>query len=379
MSAIFWFSALMLFYVFLGYPLLLLLWARLRSRPAHKNFLEPFISVLMVVRNEEATLRNKLLNLRDMDYPQHKVEIVVVSDASTDDTDRILAEFESQGVIARKALSQRGKPSNLNECIPELRGEIVILMDARQSVEPEFARALIRNFNDPQVGAVSGELVLAPVALPMNTSSSAASGVGFYWRYEKFLRRMESRIDSSVGATGALYAIRKSLFQPIAPDSLLDDMLIPMNIVRQGYRVIFEPDAVATDAAAISASSEFRRKVRTIAGNFQLFSRETWLLNPFVNRLWIQTISHKFLRLTAPLFLMLIMISNFFLIDSTFYLAVLVVQLLFYAAALGGRISESRNTGVRAFTIPYAFCVLNWATVIGFIRFVFRQQQVMWK
>lgn len=380
MQAVFWFSTLMLFYVFIGYPLLILVWSRLRADPADRGDFEPSISVLLVARNEQATIRRKLTNLLAMDYPAQKREIVVVSDASTDDTNAILREFEKFGVVIKTGLTQRGKPANLNECIPALRGDIVILMDARQEVEPGFARALTRNFSDPKVGAVSGELMLAPSSTQTDSGiNGAASGVGFYWRYEKFLRRRESCIDSSVGATGALYAIRRRLYQPIAPDTLLDDLLIPMNIVRQGYRVIFEADAIARDAATVSASSEFRRKVRTIAGNFQLFSRETWLLNPAANRLWIQTISHKFFRLTAPVFLALLMLSNLFLIGSAFFLMTLIAQLLFYIAALGGLVSESRWKSYRALAIPYAFCVLNWATVIGFIRFMFKKQRVMWK
>lgn len=376
MSAIFWLSAFMLFYVFFGYPLLIWLWSRVRARPVLWNLHEPDVSVLLVAHNEEATIRTKLVSLLAMDYPLHKVEIVVASDASSDETDAIIEEFSTQGVVIKTCVSQRGKPSNLNECIPQLRGSIVILMDARQEVGSGFVRALVRNFADPQVGAVSGELVLQP---PSSETQDVASGVGFYWRYEKFLRRMESNIDSSVGATGALYAIRKTLFKPIASDTLLDDLLIPMNIVRQGYRVLFEPDAIAVDTARISASSEFRRKVRTIAGNFQLFSRETWLLNPTVNRLWLQTLSHKFFRLTAPLFLVLLIVSNLFLLSSPFFLLTLLTQLFFYGAACIGIASDAHGNGNRAFAIPYAFCVLNWATVVGFTRFVFKQQRVIWK
>lgn len=385
MHAIFWFSTLMLFYVFIGYPLVILLWSRLRRSSSPTNLqptdFEPEISVLIVARNEQATIRKKLNSLLAMDYPKHKVELVVASDASTDGTNDILNEFAAHGVVIKSGNAQRGKPANLNECVPALRGDIVILMDARQEVEPAFARALVRNFRDPDVGAVSGELMLVspPAGEEGAIGGGAASGVGFYWRYEKFLRRLESSVDSSVGATGALYAIRRELYRPIPADTLLDDLLIPMNIVRQGYRVKFEPGAIARDAATVSASSEFRRKVRTIAGNFQLFSRETWLLNPAANRLWIQTISHKFFRLTAPVFLALLMLSNVFLIDNAFFLMTLIAQLMFYSAALGGLLSESRWKSFRAFAIPYAFCVLNWATVIGFIRFMFKQQKVMWK
>lgn len=377
MTVLFWCSAAVLFHVFAGYPLLLLVWATLRSRPVRSAPWEPRISVLMIVRNEQAAIGGKLLNLLAMDYPREKCEIMVVSDASSDGTDAIVEEFAPQGVSLRRSPLQRGKPANLNEYLPQLHGEIVILMDARQSLSPGFARALLANFSDPQVGAVSGELLLEPGNAV--TADAAASGVGFYWRYEKALRRLESRIDSSVGATGALYAIRRSLYLPIAADSLLDDLLIPMNIVRQGYRVSFEPRAMARDAAPVSARSEFRRKVRTIAGNFQLFTREPWLLNPFANRLWLQTLSHKFLRLTAPVFLLLLLLSNLLLLAHPFFVAVLLLQLLFYGAALAALLADARWRAVRALAIPYAFCVLNWATVIGFTRFIFRQQNVMWK
>ncbi|MDO9518784.1 MAG: glycosyltransferase family 2 protein [Pseudohongiella sp.] len=377
MIAIFWISALLIVYTFVGYPLVLVLWARAKASEIRCADYEPDVSVLIIARNEEASIGNKLTNILAMDYPAEKLQIVVASDASTDRSNAILSEFETRGVKVVTGFSQRGKPANLNECVPELSGEIVVLMDARQNVGVDAIRAMVRNFKDPLVGAVSGELMLIPQANDNN--KSASNGVGFYWRYEKFMRRLESEIDSCVGATGALYAIRKRLFHPIASDTLLDDFLIPMNIVRQGYRVVFEPAAIAWDAAEITAASEFRRKTRTIAGNFQIFARESWLLDPWVNRLWIQTISHKFFRLTAPVFLLLLFITNVFLLTNAFFVLCLVLQLLFYGAALVGHTTESRWRGIQLLSIPYAFCVLNWATVIGFSRFLSGRQKIVWK
>lgn len=387
MTVLFWFSAFMLFYVFVGYPLLLALWAKVRNKASDSRsaasstagVYQPDISILIVAYNEQAAIRHKILDLLATTYPREKLQIVVVSDASSDGTERIVHQFREQGVLLERGTRQRGKPANLNTFIPQLSGEIVVLMDARQSVAPDCLSRLANNFRNPAVGAVSGELHLAPVESANGSGSGMASGVGFYWRYEKFIRRTESDIDSSVGATGALYALRKDLFLTIPADTLLDDLLIPMNIVRQGYRVVFEPLATATDNAAVSARSEFARKVRTIAGNFQLLSRETWMLSPVRNRIWLQTISHKLLRLTAPVFILALVVSNALLLEHTFYQWLMVFQIIFYAAALGGLLSGSRSQRVKALAIPYAFCVLNWATVIGFFRFLLRQQQISWK
>lgn len=386
MSAIFWFSAFMLLYIFVGYPLLLTLWARF-SGPCPGAFDKgpftaghpPDISVLIVAYNEQANIRNKILNLIAMDYPRDKLQIVIASDASTDSTGRIVREFREQGVQLRTSALRRGKPAHLNALIPKLSGEIVVLMDARQAVAPDCLKQLVKKFRHAEVGAVSGELHLLPATGGTVERSGMASGVGFYWRYEKFIRRMESDIDSSVGASGALYAIRKNLFLTIPPDTLLDDLLIPMNIVRQGHRVLFEPLATATDTAPVSARSEFGRKVRTIAGNFQLFSRETWLLNPVANRIWLQTLSHKLLRLTAPVFIVALAVSNSLLLDQALYQWLMLCQTGFYGAALGGLVLGNRWQRQRALAIPYAFCVLNWATVIGFVRFILGQQQISWK
>ena len=192
---------------------------------------------------------------------------------------------------------RRGKAAVLNDVVPRASGAIVVLADARQRFEPDTVRALTRPFADPAVGAVSGELILTETL----EGPAVGRGVGVYWRYEKLIRKSESRVDSTVGATGAIYAIRRELFEPIPEDTLLDDVLIPLRIVRRGYRVLFEPAARAWDRVAASAGEELARKVRTLAGNFQLFVREPWLLDPRRNRIWLATVSHKGLRLLGPL------------------------------------------------------------------------------
>ncbi len=374
-ETIFWAAAIVIAYTYAGYPLLAWLRSRLRPRPPRKSAFLPRLSLLVIAHNEERRIRARIENLLALDYPRELLEIVVASDASTDGTAAAARDYAHAGVRVMEFQQHRGKPAVINELVPQLRGEFVVLMDARQRVDAQALRALIANFADQRVGAVSGELLLDNAA----GNAQTGAGMGFYWRYEKFIRFHESRADSTVGVTGALYAIRHRLFRPIPADTLLDDVLIPMQIVRQGYRVLFEAEARAFDVVAPTAQAELTRKVRTIAGNFQLLWRERWLLNPAANRLWFQTLSHKFCRLLGPLCLAAIALSNLFLLGAPFYRVVLVLQLLFYAAALAGHLRRNAQRRSTLMNIAYAFCLLNWATVLGFYRFIFGRQQVTWQ
>jgi hypothetical protein len=234
---------------------------------------------------------------------------------------------------------------------------------------------LVDNFADPTVGAVSGELHL----LARGTAAAGTGGVGVYWHYEKFIRRHESRCDSTVGVSGALYALRRLLYQPIPEDTILDDVLIPMRVVRQGYRVLFEPLARACDRVSATGALEFQRKVRTIAGNYQLFCHHPWLLNPWLNRLWFQTVSHKLCRLLSPACLLLALVTSALLAGDFLYGGLLLLQLVFYAAALTGALSPKVACRRAWCSVPHAFCLLNWSAVIGLVRFVRGTQRVTWQ
>lgn len=333
------------------------------------------VSVLVPAHNEAGRIQGKIENLLSLDYPRDRLEILVASDGSTDGTARLARAFEQAGVTVTAFETCRGKPAVLNDLIPKARGEIAVLADARQRFEPRALRALVAPFADPEVGAVSGELILT--SNPDHTA--VGTGVGFYWRYEKFIRSSESRVDSTVGATGAIYAIRRELFEPIPDDTILDDVLIPMRIVRQGYRALFEPGAQACDRVVSRAAEEFARKVRTISGNFQLFSRERWLLHPRRNRLWFQTVSHKALRLGSPLLFLVAFGTNLALAGGLLYRGMLLAQIVFYMAALCGCALRNSRRRIPLLTVPYTMCLLNWATVVGFYRFVTGQQPVTWK
>lgn len=373
---LFWASIFLLGYTYAGYPVLMFALAKLRPRWAQRRAMEPSVTVLIVAHNEGKRIGSRLENILSLDYPRGQLEVLMASDGSSDDTVERALAYEQADVKVVEFKRWRGKPAVLNELVKKARGEIVVLADARQRFEPDALRALLDWFNDSKVGAVSGELILTQNA----GSTGVGEGVGFYWRYEKFIRQNESLVDSTVGATGAIYAIRRELFESIPEDTILDDVLIPMRMVRRGYRVIFESTARAYDRAAATAAEEFTRKVRTIAGNFQLFVREPWLLNPFQNRLWFQTVSHKGLRLLTPVFLVAALSFNLpLLADSLFYQCALVGQCLFYASALGGFAVRNTRRKIPLLSVPYVLCLLSCATVVAFFGFLTGRQRVTWK
>jgi cellulose synthase/poly-beta-1,6-N-acetylglucosamine synthase-like glycosyltransferase len=372
-EVVFWSAVALLVYTHAGYPLLLWVWSRLRPHAAHCARCLPRITVLVVANNEAANVRRRLENLLALDYPRERLEIILASDGSDDATLEQALAFRRAGVMVVTFNQRRGKSAVLNDLVPQADGEIVVLADARQRFEPGALRALAAHFADPTVGAVSGELMLDSDGGP-----AVGEGVGFYWKYEKFIRRSESRVDSTVGVTGAIYALRRELFEPIPRDTILDDVLIPMTIVRRGYRVVFESAALAYDRTAPSADAEFTRKVRTLAGNFQLFARQAWLLNPFANRLWLQTVSHKGCRLLSPLCLGAALGANLFLLDRPLYQLSLAAQLALYLAAVAGYTLRNSATKIRLCNVAYAFLLLNWAAAVGFMRFVSGTQRVTW-
>jgi poly-beta-1,6-N-acetyl-D-glucosamine synthase len=372
----FWCCAALLVYAHAGYPALLWVWCRLWPRAAGEQTARaqlPLVTVIVVAQDEAERITARIENLLAQDYPPERVNLEIASDGSADATAARARAFEGERLEVFDFPERRGKPAVLNDLVPGARGEIVVLADARQRFDPGALRALVAPFADPAVGAVSGELVLDAGPL-----AGAAAGAGLYWTYEKFLRRCESRIDSTLGATGAIYAIRRTLFDLIRPDTVLDDVLIPCRVVRQGYRVVFEPRAVAHDRPADPAA-EFQRKVRTLSGNFQLFARERWLLDLRRNRLWLQTVSHKLLRLACPLLLFGALVSSALLARQPLFAAALGCQLCFYAAALAGLALVHSGRRPRLFAVPYLFCLLHLATAAGFLRFARGRANATWR
>jgi cellulose synthase/poly-beta-1,6-N-acetylglucosamine synthase-like glycosyltransferase len=310
-------------YVLFGYPLLVRWLSRRSARPVRKSFTPRSVSVLLPVRNEAALLKRKLETLRALDYPRELVEIIVVSDGSTDDSAAIAERF---GGIRVLEVPSGGKALALNAGLDAARGEILFLTDVRQDLDPAALRELIAHFGDPAVGVVSGELIIRA------GETSAEANVGAYWKYEKWIRGRLSEIDSVIGATGAIYAMRRDLARKMPPGTLLDDVYLPLCAFFAGYRVTFEPRARAYDYPT-SLPGEFRRKVRTLAGNYQLLTVFPALLHPTRNRMWIHFLSHKFGRLLVPWALLGLAVASAFL-PAPWFPLLLIPQAAFYGIGL---------------------------------------------
>ena len=371
MKWVFWFSAALLAYTYAGYPAWLWVRSRLRYRPVKSASSAPSVSIVMIVRNEAAALERKLKNLLSLDYPAGNSEIVVVSDGSNDATNTILDYFAADGrirILVNPA--SRGKAACLNDAVAAARGEIVLFTDARQQVESGALRLLVDAFADPEVGCASGELMLGdPVA------GEHIRGMGLYWRVEKSVRQMESASASVVGATGAIYAVRKSLIVPVPASTILDDVYIPMHVVRQGFRVVFITEARAWDVADQGHEREFSRKVRTLSGNYQLLQLAPWLLSSR-NPIRFEFISHKLLRLLAP-FLLVTMFVSSLVLPQMFFRAALLSQVVFYALGVLAILKLTRGPWTRIADAARTFMVLNAAASVAFIKFILGRE-VAW-
>ena len=373
MKYVFWLAASLVGYSYLGYPAWLWLRSRWSPRPVRRGFAEnpalPTVTAVMVVRNEEAIIARKLNNLLTLDYPQAKLDVVVVSDGSSDHTPAILADFARDSALSRvqafiKPVSQ-GKAAGLNDAIKLATGEVLLFTDARQHIEAGALRLLIENFVDPGVGAASGQLMLGDP-----TSGETGKGMGLYWRIEKKVREMESATGSVVGATGAIYCARRSLLDasPLPDGTILDDVLLPMQIVRKGYRVIFDSRARAWDSPDLGDGREFSRKVRTLSGNYQLLQLAPWLLTS-KNAIRFEFVSHKLSRLVVPFALLALLTASVFL-PQPVYRAALGAELAFYALSLIALAGVKVGPLSRIADPARTFVVLNSAAMVAFINFV---------
>lgn len=424
MSVVFWVLCGLVFYVYAGYPLMLHGWARLARRKTHRTGRqsEPSVSIVIAARNEARRVPGRLENIRQLDYPADKQQVIVVSDGSTDDTVGVLAR--TPRVIAVD-VPAGGKARALNAGVARATNDIIVFADMRQAFAPDALRALVAPFRDPRVGAVSGELVLNGESRDRRHDddrraardrraiddrrdaarraagkrkggrrwsgrrarfeSTITDGVGLYWRYEKQIRRDESATGSVVGATGAIYALRRSLWRPLPPDTILDDVLSPMRCVMAGYRVVFEERACAFDRTAPDASTEGRRKLRTLAGNYQLLWLEPRLLLPWRNPAWLQFMSHKVGRLLVPYALPLLLLSSLLLAPrAPVYAAAFTAQFMFYLlAAYGAWLEHSRHTPIgsravnpvnRLARVALMFFVMNKSAIDGLVAFATKQK-----
>lgn len=359
MKLLFWLCLALIGYTYFGYPVYLWLHSRLRERAIDRRPIQPSVSIIIAARNEEANLPAKIQNLSLTDYPGELLQIVIASDGSGDRTSEILRQHSS--MIVPVILDQsNGKASALNEAVRRATGEVLVFQDARQSVEPNAVTELVSCLADPEVGAASGELLLA------SAHGATSDGLGVYWKLEKAIRKLESASGSVVGVTGAIYAIRKELYAEIPAGTILDDVFVPMRVVKAGKRVVFQPSAIARDTLFSQKGKEFSRKVRTLTGNYQLLSLEPWLLSPR-NPLLFRFISHKLLRLLVPLFLALMLVASA-IANGGFYRLAFLLQILFYAAAALGAMKPSTKA-FKPIAIAHTFVMLNMAAALAFYTF----------
>ncbi len=360
-TIIFLLSSTFLVYVLIGYPVLLNFLARRFKNPVHKADYEPTVAVVIPVRNGQAYIRRKLDSMLQLDYPAGKMEILVISDGSTDQTDEIAEEYATRGVQLLR-VPHGGKPAALNAGIPRTKNEILLLTDIRQVLEPHSLRRLLAPFADRSVGVVSGELLIR------QGDNQAGEHIAAYRNFENWLRNKLSDLDSMLGATGSFYSMRRELAVPMPPDTLLDDVFLPLGAFFQGYRLIIEPLARAYDDPT-SLGTEFRRKVRTLAGNYQIMQRMPAVLT-FRNRMWIHFVSIKLGRLLLPFALLAIAATSFFLPQRWMVYTALGLQGFVYGLALfdffDGWLPEEfilkkLSSAARTFVVMMvaAFCALS--------------------
>jgi cellulose synthase/poly-beta-1,6-N-acetylglucosamine synthase-like glycosyltransferase len=361
MKLLFWLCLALVAYTYFGYAIWLWLQVRLRKRPVLQRPILPEVSIIIAARNEEANLPAKLENLRHLDYPRDRLQIVIASDGSTDRTASILRE-QGSSILPVILDQSHGKACALNEAVQHATGEVLVFLDARQYVEPNAISELVSCFADPTVGAVSGELLLESGA-----NAPAPDALGIYWKIEKIVRKLESESGSVVGVTGAIYAIRRELYTEMPPGTILDDLFVPMHVARMGKRVVFQPSAIARDRLFSEKGKEFSRKVRTLTGNYQLLRLAPWMLTP-ASPLLFRHISHKLLRLLAPLLLVLVLLASA-IASGPFYRAAFWLQVLFYALGVCGMVSPSAKK-FRPVAIANTFVMLNAAAVLAFYNFV---------
>ncbi len=372
MQVLFWGSLIFIIYTYFGYPLLIVSARTLRSKPVHRGGHELPVTVVIAARNEARRIRQRISNLFDQAYPKALLDIVVVSDGSTDDTKSVIEELQTSRVTLVELPTNQGKAAAINVGVGAACGELIVFTDARQIFAPDAVRQLVADFADASVGCVSGELFFLEDA-----ESTVATEMGAYWKYEKLIRKAESRTGSVVGATGSIYAIRRSLFKPLPSGAILDDVLTPLAIARQGYRVLFEEQAHAFDIVSKDVSQEWTRKVRTLAGNWQMLSLEPSLLLPRRNPLWWRFLSHKIFRLLVPFFMFSVFGSSLIL-DGMFYKFAVIAQVFFYATAILSWLVPSVRS-VRMFNLCYVFMTMNAAAMAGFWRWATGQCATSWK
>jgi cellulose synthase/poly-beta-1,6-N-acetylglucosamine synthase-like glycosyltransferase len=363
MEFLFWAIAALIIYVYAGYPLLLaLIRACGGHRPVQAADYRPPVTLIVSAYNEAGVIGEKIANSLALDYPADRLEVMVVSDCSSDRTDAIVQGIDDPRVKLLRMTERGGKTLGLNAAVRAARGEVLVFSDANAMYRRDAVTALTRNLADPQVGAVVGESTYSEL------EGAADEKESLYWRYEVVIKRLESELGSAVGGDGAIYAIRKSLYRPMRADAL-SDFVNPLQIVQSGHRCVYEPRAVCVEKAAGDFEKEFRRKVRIVNRAWRAMWSMKSLLNPLRYGFFsFELVSHKVLRWLVPLFLVALLLVNAALLDSGWiYSLALAAQVAFYLLALAGYAARRSSRMPALLSIPYYFCLVNVASARGIL------------
>ena len=376
---IFWGGLLLIGYTYLGYPLLLALIAGLR-RPWHglREGEAPMVSVLVPAYNEGSIIAEKVANTLGQDYPSSRVEILVGSDGSSDRTAGVVAELGGRHPNVRcfDFRARRGKVAVLNDLVREAAGEVLVFTDANSMMNSGALSRLTAHFSDPLVGAVSGEKVI----VSRDADDLIGEGEGIYWRYESYIKAKESEIHSVIGADGALWAMRRSLFREAPKDTLIDDFLISMHVLAQGGRIVYEKGAYVREEALDDWKAEYVRKVRIAAGAFQSIPRLKTFLSPTQGMSFLFYVSHKLIRWVAPFIYICVLVANLVLASgSTLYAVLLAMQLAALGSVFAGYLCEGRPEKNRLLHFIFYFAMTNFAQLMGLVNLIRRHQKVTWE
>ncbi|MDX2066804.1 MAG: glycosyltransferase family 2 protein [Haliscomenobacter sp.] len=379
----FWLNVFIVVYTYVGYGLILLVLNTLFFRKNQLTKIKnPEVSILIAAYNEEDWIVEKINNTLSLDYPAELLKVIVITDGSTDKTFQKAKSCTVPAGISFEVYHQperKGKLAAIERIMPLVKTPVAIFTDANTVLNRQAIRQLVCHYNHPKVGAVAGEKRVSSA----NKDEASSAGEGIYWKYESLLKRWDANLYSAVGAAGELFSIRTALYESIPADTLIEDFYLTMTVLRKGYRIAYAADAYASEGASASVGEELKRKIRIAAGGIQASWRLRDLLNPFRYGVFSwQFFSHKVLRWTlAPLALPIVFLLNLFLAFSMnpWYVSLFILQILFYLLALLGWIFEKKQIKIKAFFIPYYFCVMNFSVFLGFARLLKNQQTVLWE
>ncbi|MCA1060800.1 glycosyltransferase family 2 protein [Rossellomorea aquimaris] len=371
LEIIFWLLILLSVYIYAGYPILLKIISTIKSKEMITDpGYEPKVTLFIAAYNEEKVIADKVQNSVDLDYPKHKLEIIVVSDDSSDRTNEIVNEFSHKysNVKLNVVKGRKGKTAALNKSVPLASGDVLVFSDANSLYNKDSLHHLVKHFKDEEIGGVCGELRLINP-----TNSSIGESEGAYWKYEKLLKQLETATGTSIVANGSIYALRKELFKEMNPN-VGDDMQNPLIIINQQKRFIYEPNAITVEETSPKSSEEFGRKVRIVTRSFTGIMSYKYVLNPFKNfDFFYKYMSHKLLRWLVPYYMIAVFIINLFLLNQPLYQVMFGLQVLFYLLAITGKVVSSKIT-----YIPYYFCLVNYAALLGTLRAISGKRQATW-